>query len=352
MIWVRIVLKSIRIVINAVLLICLALLSCLLLSLVAYKYNRVIDVFPFINYQQSFYHQSRQVLQSNTNCVEYDPTLVYRLKDGVCKFSNMEFRTKVIVKNHERVVIPSGTSNSSRKRIFILGDSFAFGWGVENSQAFPSVIQNQTGVKVRNLSVPSYGTVRELQTLRKVDNFDEENDIVIIQYCANDLGENQEFSRKQLSKEESLSFYQQLTSTRADRLSFQSLISKSFEIPYNQMLYRWLKFKQRGDIKPIGGRWFLEHQVLLEKVISADIIDKNSKILVLVFGGKGDYSLTNFSSPTSNLPNLHFLPLELETKHYFKLDDHWTMLGHTEVASQVSKKLVQLGWLNIARGAE
>ncbi len=76
------------------------------------------------------------------------------------------------------------------KRIAILGDSIAFGWGVENVQCFPRLLENTLNLsfgkvkfQVLNFAVPGYNLEQELITLReKVLKFNV--DYVLI-YCIN-----------------------------------------------------------------------------------------------------------------------------------------------------------------------
>jgi lysophospholipase L1-like esterase len=52
--------------------------------------------------------------------------------------------------------------------IAVLGDSFTWGWGVENGSVFTDVLQNELGpdFDVQNLGVNAYGTVQELLLLQ------------------------------------------------------------------------------------------------------------------------------------------------------------------------------------------
>src|SRR4029078_4852001 len=65
-------------------------------------------------------------------------------------------------------------------------------WGVDEGQAFADVIEKRTGLKVLNLSIGSYGTVRELEILKRADITNMR--LLILQYTANDLRENRSFA--------------------------------------------------------------------------------------------------------------------------------------------------------------
>src|SRR4029078_13680797 len=65
-------------------------------------------------------------------------------------------------------------------------------WGVDEGQAFADVIEKRTGLKVLNLSIGSYGTVRELEILKRADITNMR--LLILQYTANDLRETRSFA--------------------------------------------------------------------------------------------------------------------------------------------------------------
>jgi hypothetical protein len=79
-------------------------------------------------------------------------------------------------------------------RIAVLGDSFAFGWGVEEEQAFPRVLERYLAhlfapleVEVINLGVPGYSTFQEVAL------FEErilalQPDIALVFFIENDFG--------------------------------------------------------------------------------------------------------------------------------------------------------------------
>lgn len=62
------------------------------------------------------------------------------------------------------------------------------GWGVEQDEAFPELLQQKLGLKVLNAGVSSYGTVRELINFERQDQSNLK--YLIIQYYHNDYKEN------------------------------------------------------------------------------------------------------------------------------------------------------------------
>jgi len=75
--------------------------------------------------------------------------------------------------------------------ILLLGDSFLFGWGVEENETAAAALEELTGMKALNMGVACYGTVQQFLLLRR---FVEAEDLrgcgVLFLYYINDRLEN------------------------------------------------------------------------------------------------------------------------------------------------------------------
>jgi len=97
--------------------------------------------------------------------------------------------------NGHRGSRPLIAKTSGEYRILMLGDSFAFGFGVNSDQTFSSLLEeklrNETGINIRviNAGVPSYGTLQEVQYLKSYSK-KYEPDLVVIAFFDNDLWDN------------------------------------------------------------------------------------------------------------------------------------------------------------------
>jgi lysophospholipase L1-like esterase len=127
-----------------------------------------------------------------------DPTVGYRLAPGFeGVIERAEFRHTFRV--NDLGVRSSGSSAAprARLRVLVLGDSQAFGFGVEDDETFAALLERRLSarrregrVEVINAGVPGYGTADELAWLQAV-GAELEPDLVIVQFLStNDPIEN------------------------------------------------------------------------------------------------------------------------------------------------------------------
>lgn len=133
----------------------------------------------------------RSVVQIDPATSRYDPELTYTLRPGEFVFSNPEFRTHYRVNS---LGTRDDEDNLKAPQMVVIGDSYAMGWGVEQEEAFPQVLARMTGLKVLNAAVSSYGTVREMRILDRIDR--SRLKFLVLQFNENDYEENLVFYRK------------------------------------------------------------------------------------------------------------------------------------------------------------
>lgn len=129
------------------------------------------------------------LMQYEKKIISLDKELLYTLKPGILTdFHNVEFDTKV---KTNKIGVRDDENSLKSPEIICLGDSFTLGWGVEKDQSFPEIIEKETGKKVLNAGIPSYGTARELMLFNRLDTSGLK--YLIIQYCSNDEQENDSY---------------------------------------------------------------------------------------------------------------------------------------------------------------
>jgi hypothetical protein len=79
----------------------------------------------------------------------------------------------------------------SEKTIIVLGDSYAFGIGVDDGDEFASQMSRELGkdVRVVNLGNPGWGLTQQIRRYMEYGRLFKP-DVVVLQYCANDLEDN------------------------------------------------------------------------------------------------------------------------------------------------------------------
>jgi hypothetical protein len=138
--------------------------------------------------QQVYRHFNRALIQFDPNCAQYDSDVTYTLKPGVCTFGNIEFSNTYRVNQKG---LRDEEAALTAPEVIVLGDSHAMGWGVEQQDTLARVVERETGLKTLNAAVSSYGTVREMLMLGRLDV--SRLRFLIIQHADNDLPENRTF---------------------------------------------------------------------------------------------------------------------------------------------------------------
>jgi hypothetical protein len=122
---------------------------------------------------------------------KYDPLLGWSQQPGQEGiFESAQFRTVVRINAQGlRDQSHSYARQSGMDRILVLGDSFAWGYGVEESQRFSQLLQKSMGLEVINAGVSGYSTDQELLWYRN-EGIKYDSDLVILQFTGNDVGDN------------------------------------------------------------------------------------------------------------------------------------------------------------------
>lgn len=128
------------------------------------------------------------VRDMNFDCFQLvsDP-YVYKFKPGTCTLNNVEYRTtQHIDTNGFRNPDESGYQANT----VLIGDSHAFGLGVNDADTLSRQLTDHHGIPTLNLGIPTYATYRELETLQR---YAPRAKNVIVQYCDNDFDENRAY---------------------------------------------------------------------------------------------------------------------------------------------------------------
>ncbi len=119
--------------------------------------------------------------------------IIYTLKPNLdVKFKGVNVKTNSFGLRGSEV---SKTKPENTYRIIFLGDSFVFGWGVEEEKTFVRVMERELNasnkfakkVEVLNFGVPGYSTFQEVELLKE-KGLEFNPDAVIIYFVENDFG--------------------------------------------------------------------------------------------------------------------------------------------------------------------
>ncbi len=285
------------------------------------------------------YLLTRNIWQSY--CTKYDKVLLYFPKNGECQFDNLEFKTKTNFYNGRR--LDNLDYNENKLNILVLGDSIAMGWGVNDNKTFPYLIENSLSVNVDNYSISSFGTIREMQLLERLNK---QYDLIILQYNNNDYSENLSYFENKTAYPRPKKFF--------DILSQKPKSMKTLYVQYMLELYNFYY------IQPIKRRIFkqkdhskkkIDHSIILDSIFNSFIFESKikSNIIILPINGTGKgvpNSVNNYFKKISKLENIYYLNIKFDkNKHFFKLDDHLNENGHVYTKKKVidfikQKKLI------------
>jgi hypothetical protein len=286
-----------------------------------------------------YVYGERKIIQFLEGCGQYHPELGYTFKPGEFIFAEREYSNEY---NINSLGVRDSEESLNQPEIVIAGDSFALGWGVDQNDTFAKILEKKAGLKTLNTAVPSYGSVREMIMLRRVDR--SQLKCLIIQYCGDDYDENLRYylngNRPQIMRAET---FQKL-------MEKQSVPQKYF--PGKNLLLKIKKKIEESKPKPSG----VEVKTDLTDVdLFLNVLQQNEDMLahlpIIVFEINGKNQTNSFSTllkqkaaDNENPPyiqNMIVLDLSnyLGDNHFYVLDDHLNPGGHIVVADLIYKTM-------------
>ena len=290
---------------------------------------------------RSYYmKKDRKIIQYLPACAHHDNSLFYKLNVGEFEFSNREFSSSFSVNAKNFRDDEISLDNPS---IIFLGDSYTMGWGVEESEAFPSIVEQKTGLKALNTGVSSYGTVREFESFKTLDTSNLE--YLIVQYAFNDYGENSEyyFNDNQFvpSTEEEYN----------DVATKHAAATKYFPLKHiSHFASEWFRgYFPEEEAEPNATEeeeevQYVEQWKAFMNVLQQASIPVHVKIIVLQVGSNHQQNVfleplrQNLEMDNSLILNqVEVLDIQasLNTNHYHLLDQHLNVAGNQVIANEL-----------------
>lgn len=280
----------------------------------------------------------RRIIQYLPDCALYDNDLTYILKPGKCRIKNREFEVEYLVNT---VGVRDDEASLIAPEIVVIGDSHAMGWGVSQDKIFSSLLEKATGKSVLNVAISSYGTVRELRMLERINL--NQLEYLIIQYCSNDYHENKEFLKNGgklpiMTKEQ----YDAIVGNHRDNIEYYfgkhsyNIVSKIFnkftELPRTPISTSQPKNMVADEVAAFLYAISNSHLNLTNVTIIVFEINgyaRNDSIFINEL--KESIHKQTYLSSAMNIHAIDFSPI-LGKEKYFHLDDHINSYGHQVVA--------------------
>lgn len=291
-------------------------------------------------YYTSYY---RNIIQYEPYC-QYDSAFFYAMKPRAdFPFGNVEFINSF---STNRLGLRDDQASAKAPEIVCLGDSYTLGWGVDQYQTFAHLIEEKTRKNVLNVSMSSYGTARELKWLDKIDT--SALQYIVIQYCKNDVDENQVFNHQgflPISSEQS--YNEQVQTYHWQRRYFPGKYSIT-------IIYNYLKSSLRRIIKGISTPYYLSDDPKASAAEFVKVLNAyssflaNKKVFILDLNDFNEMN-SSFLTSVDSILNIDAyskirksvitfdVSSTLFQEDFYILDAHLKPSGHRKIADALSR---------------
>ena len=303
------------------------------------------------SYKQYYIQNQRNVVQVIRSCSEFDQEFFYRLRpNNTCTFSNVEFSNEIRTNS---IGQRDDDASLAKPDIICLGDSYTMGWGVGQDEAFAARIEKNTGLKVLNAGMSSFGTVRELRKLAKLDTSNAK--WIVLQYCDNDIEENRPYieNKFQLQTSSAGTYDTLVKRTEWNRVYYPGKTFFSVSLFKAKEMIKGLRKKGNAEYvlqvgngqqvtMPESARYFAETLRSFAPLLK----NRNLVILYAYEGGRKDtvfvpalQQLMATAPYREALPGpIHYINTStiLDQADTFILDDHYNAKGHEKIGRAIS----------------
>lgn len=279
----------------------------------------------------------RNTIQVMPECARYDDRVTYTLKPGTCRFVNREFDTEYRVNS---AGLRDDEASLQRPDVIVLGDSLAMGWGVQQEEAFPALFEKETGYRTLNAGVSSYGTVRALKLLERLDRSALTR--LVLQYTDNDFFENEQFVTNGDLKILSQPEYER---TVADHQHALAYFPGKYAINVLVQLRNMVRQQVSPDARAQAGQSndrAREAEIFLAVLERSPVDIRGFKPVVLSLDG-GFIAAARQAAAASSvdwIKSLQFVDasgVAAIDGSFYRLDDHPTAIGQQAIAKELIK---------------
>lgn len=282
-------------------------------------------------------HFDRNVIQVMPECASYDERVTYLLRPGTCTFANREFTNRFHINS---LGVRDDESSLLAPSVVVLGDSVTMGWGVEQHEAYPEVVERLTGRRVLNAGISSFGTVRELRLLERIDR--SRLEYLLIQYTDNDLPENEAFLAAGELRILTAPEYRQTVEQHQ-----RSLRYIPGKYAFNVLVQLQSAARRRVEVTRVAdateGDWQRAARVFVDVLVRSPVDLSHTPLIVLSLHSEFIEALREVVQ-RSELPwiaEIRLLDAGSATRFpgaYYDLDDHPTAAGQEAIARAVVRE--------------
>ena len=217
--------------------------------------------------------------------------------------------------------------------IIFLGDSFTMGWGVEQDESFPELMEDKLQQKSLNTAISSYGTAREHLIFQKIDH--QNCQLLLLQYCSNDEEENEYFIQSDFDfKPSSKKIYQ-------GRCKLNRINGTYYAFKYSFSVFKYSlgvilsKLRPEKTVKEIPA---IENFHKILQLIRADYTGP-----IILFNLESHHTSSTIYQQFDSYfkanpePKLYLFNTAafLGEEDYFNIDDHLNPKGHQKLAKEL-----------------
>jgi len=279
-----------------------------------------------------YLHRCRDYIMYDHERGRWDKDVFYTLKPGEFEYSNMEFSTQYSVNS---MGFRDDEKSLEYPEVIFLGDSHTMGWGVEEKESWPYLMENKLGMLGLNTGIASYGTAREYLTFKKIKS--DSCKLLFLQYCPNDARENISFweNGNELKVSPDSKFNQEVV--------WNNLYRKYYPLKYIHSVFYYfgekIKMGRKTSVSytPIGGvppkevEAFFKFIKKIRTEYDGPIYLFNIGMGVTKPGVTRQFQKWLLENP---ILNVHIFPASeyLEKEDYLPLDTHLTVEGNRKLA--------------------
>jgi hypothetical protein len=278
----------------------------------------------------------RTLVQFDPACARYDAELFYTLRPGKCLHTTREFANEYRINS---VGVRDTEEALRAPEVLTIGDSFTMGWGVDQDARFSALLAKATGYRVLNTGIASYGTVREMRMLSRID-FSHVK-FIVIQYDDNDFHENANFRENHsVLKVHDQAYYRSVVNHEAHAHSY-------YWGKYTVEILRDI-FSAHAD-GGIGPLSTLDHGLAPELFLFALQYASRQPfdgVQIILWDSRGHRDFLHAVDGLRQQPeypayirNLKVLDFAPGDDDYYLLDDHLNARGHAEVAAELARAI-------------